>query len=82
MGQHFIKKNSWVDIHGIYCIVKNGNQIWWSFVFNKAYHFQLEWRWIELKKLLQKWRWQKISKQYTKDIINGYVYVEKTIYGI
>ena len=31
MGQTFIKKNSWVDIHGIYYIVETDNQIWWSF---------------------------------------------------
>jgi len=28
MGQNFINFFSWVDIHGIYYIVKNGNQIW------------------------------------------------------
>ena len=32
MGQNFINLFSWVDIYGIYYIVKNGNQVWW-FVF-------------------------------------------------
>ena len=32
MGQNSINFFSWVYIHGIYYIVKNGNQIWW-FVF-------------------------------------------------
>ena len=39
------------------------------------------------KKILQKWRWLKILQKYEKNIINGYVYLEKTIileiiYGI
>ena len=29
---------SWVDIHGIYYIVKNGDQIW-CFFKNKIYRF-------------------------------------------
>jgi hypothetical protein len=29
------------------------------------------------KKILKKWSWLKISQKYGKDIINGYVYVEK-----
>jgi len=35
MGQNFINFFSWVDIHGIYYILKNGNQIWWSFFLIK-----------------------------------------------
>ena len=40
-----------------------------------------------IKKILEKWRWLKISKKYTKGIINGYVYVEnfinfKNMYGM
>ena len=30
MGQNFINFFSWVDIHGIYYIVRNGNQNWGS----------------------------------------------------
>jgi hypothetical protein len=29
------------------------------------------------KKILQKWSWLKYSQKYEKDIINGYVYIEK-----
>ena len=47
------------------------------FLFYKTYYFQLEWRKIELKKLLQKWRRLKFSKKHTKNTINDYVYVEK-----
>jgi hypothetical protein len=65
-GSYFCqKKNSWVDIHGTYYITKNGDYIWW---FIKTYRFSLEWHKIELKQLLQKWRWlkkfQKKFKQY------------------
>jgi hypothetical protein len=35
MGQNFINFFSWVDIHGIYYIVKIYNQIWWSFFSRK-----------------------------------------------
>ena len=35
MGQNFINSFSWVNLHGLYYIMKNGNQIWWSFVFFK-----------------------------------------------
>ena len=76
MGQNVINLFSWVDLHVIYYIVKNGNQTWWFVFFGKTYHFKLEWRKIELKQLLQKWRWLKISKEYTKDTINDCVYVE------
>ena len=30
MGQNFIKFLPWVDVHNIYYIGRNGNQIWWS----------------------------------------------------
>ena len=43
----------------------------------KTYRFKLEWRIIELKTILQKWRWLKISQKYEKDIIHGYAYVKK-----
>ena len=43
----------------------------------KTYRFYLEWHKIELKKYYKNWRWLKNAKQCTKDIINGYVYVEK-----
>ena len=46
--------------------------------FDKTYRFWLKWHIIEPKKLLQKWRWLKISKNYTKDVY-GYVYVKKII---
>ena len=35
MGQNFINFFSWVDIHGIYYMVKVDNQMWWSFVSRK-----------------------------------------------
>ena len=47
--------------------------------FNKTYCFQLEWRRIELKKILHKMKMTKNFKKYTKDTINDYVYVEKNI---
>ena len=54
---NFIMIFSWVDIYGIYYIVKNNNQIsWYLYLFYKTYRFKLEWRKIELKQLLQKWR--------------------------
>ena len=56
-------------------MVSKFNDVFFSF---KPYCFWLEWHKIGLKKLLQKWRWLKISKEYRKDnIIKGYVYVEK-----
>ena len=64
-------------MHGTYYIVKNDNLIWWFVFFNKTYCFQLEWRRIELKKILHKMKMTKNFKKYTKDTINGYVYVEK-----
>jgi hypothetical protein len=32
---------------------------------------------LNLNNYYKKWRWLKISKEYRKDISNGYVYVEK-----
>ena len=38
IGSKLSKKNSWVDIHDVYYILKNGNQSW-GFYFNKTYRF-------------------------------------------
>jgi hypothetical protein len=69
MGQSFIIFLIWVDVHGIYYIIKKTKfDDFLFFYLDKTNHFQLEWREIELKQLLQEWRWLKIPK----DIINGY----------
>ena len=47
MGQNCINFYSWGDIHGIYYIVKNGNQIWWSLCFiKKTISNYKKWRWL------------------------------------
>jgi len=61
MGQFLF---SWVDIHGIYYIVQNGNKTYW---------FSLAWHINELKQLLEKWRWP-IFFKHTK-ILSVVTYV-------
>jgi hypothetical protein len=67
---------SWVDIHDIYYIVKNIIHIWW-FVFlikNILFLIRMMQDWTETitTKIRDDWEFKKL---YTKDIINGYVYV-------
>jgi hypothetical protein len=53
MGQTFIKKISWVDMHGIYYIVETDNRIWWFFFLENT---------LFLTRMTQNW-----TKQITRE---------------
>ena len=63
MGQTFINFFQWVDIHGIYYIVKSGTQIWWLFCKKNLYNIPF------LTRMTQKW-----TKNYYKIKITIYIY--------
>ena len=58
MGHNFIDFFSWVDIHGIYYIVKFSNQIWWFVFFIKHTKF--------LTSMMQNWT-KKITTENEDD---------------
>ena len=54
------------DIHGVYYIVKNGNQVSWYVLLLLNILFLTIRTKIELKQLLKKWRWLKFQKTYKR----------------
>ena len=74
MGQNFINWFSWLDIHDIYYIVKNGNQIWRLKKKNTLCLSRVAQNWIRIITT----KMTNFFRKYTKDIINGCVFVEKT----
>ena len=80
MDQNFIMVFSWVDINDIYYILKIHNQIWWSaflFFYKKTIPFLTRMRQNWAKTITIKNEYGYLKKMYTKDVINGCLYVEK-----
>jgi len=76
MGQTFIKKISWVGIHGLYYIVEKDNQIWWYFFLeNIPILTRMAQNWTI--KLLNKMKMPKNFKKNIQKILSMVMYIEK-----